>query len=135
MVRLVIWMSMYLRRSGSHTRLRFIPSGVNEAAFELHAQLPPAGSISQSRGAVVDPSSASFEVAAVRGGAGAAGWGPWMRTWPIGTRRQPWQPRRALPRRWQERERNKAATVLQRGSYWDTARWLWRAKAYLRVKR
>jgi hypothetical protein len=47
---------------------------VNEAAFELHAQLPPAGSISQSRGAVVDPSSARFEVAADREGAGA-GWG------------------------------------------------------------
>ena len=40
MVRLVIWMSMYLRRSGSRTRLRFIASGVNEAAFELHARLP-----------------------------------------------------------------------------------------------
>jgi hypothetical protein len=64
MVRLVIWMSMYLRRFGSRTRLRFIPSGVNEAAFELHAQLPPAGSISQSLGAVVDSSSA--EVAADR---------------------------------------------------------------------
>jgi hypothetical protein len=75
MVRLVIWMSMYLRRSGSRTRLRFIPSGVNEAAFELHAQLPPAGSISQSRGAVVDPSSASFEVCGSSGrrGGGCVG--------------------------------------------------------------
>jgi hypothetical protein len=75
MVRLVIWMSMYLRRAGSRTRLRFIPSGVNEAAFELHAQLPPAGSISQSRGAVVDPSSARFEVAADREDAGRLGGG------------------------------------------------------------
>ena len=115
---------MYLSRSGSRSRLRFIPSGVNEAAFELHAQLPPAGSISQSRGAVVDPSSARFEVAADREGAGTAGWGA------VDANVADW-----LPRRWQERERNKAATVLQRGSYWDTARWLWRAKAYLRVKR
>ena len=64
---------MYLRRFGSRTRLRFIPSGVNEAAFELHALLPPAGSISQSRGAVVDPSSASFEVCGSSGRRGG-GW-------------------------------------------------------------
>ena len=75
-LRLVLVMSVYLSRSGSRSRLRFIPSGVNEAAFELHAQLPPAGSISQSRGAVVDPSSARFEVCGRAGevhGGGAAG--------------------------------------------------------------
>jgi len=50
-LRLVFGMSVYLSRSGSRSRLRFIPSGVNEAAFELHAQLPHNGSISRSCGA------------------------------------------------------------------------------------
>jgi len=70
---------------------------------------------------VVDPFSVRFEVAADRGRRG----GGWMRgrgckRGRFVTLRQPWQPRRALPRRWQEREKNNAPAVLLR-SYCDTA--------------
>ena len=110
---------MYLSRSGSRSRLRFIPSGVNEVAFELHAQFATHGSISRSRGAVVDPSSARVE------GCGRSGEargqvrldeGPRMRTWPI------WSVRRITLRRffW-------GAIVIPRRR--------WRIAAYLRVKK
>jgi hypothetical protein len=90
---------------------------VNEAAFELHAQLATHGSISRQIGEARRKGRLDEAVDANVADSALGG--------------QPWQPRRALPRRSKKRENNNAEAVLLR-SYCDTAL---RAKAYLRVKR